>query len=513
MVALRRFPLRAAVFALLMLFVLPTARGADAKLDWLKGFPQRIGSQAVLMWTPVLDAAKYQLTRTDEATGTSASWDTPQNNYVDLRADLEKTYLYQVRAFGKNGVLLASSRTAKLERFKRLDPPKWGGSHQDEGGVYLVWQRDPGAAYYSVFKAMRDEAPVVLASTSSVNYVDKDVKQGETYVYKVRAVDQSGNESKDSELLTVVVNFEAASGKREIERRKVEVTRFELAPEVKIGEPTQLLFRNGLMYLTDTASRSVMVIALDGNLVRKIATRPPDYKGAWGIPWGISSDQAGKRFAVTFMQSPNVRLFDEMGQILQDIQVTPPPELDKEKYPPLKPQPMNVLVEDQEGLWVTDYTYAQVINYSVRGRETGRVGTPKVLKDHEPFRSPTFMVLNPKTSEVNVVDSLQAKVFRLSTDGKILGSWGADIEGDGALHLPKGIEVTEGGEFLIVDGILSTLQAFDKTGKLVAVYEPGDKARAKLPLGLVSVSLNRANGDIYVLSKVENAIFRLSLVK
>ena len=502
--------------ALLLAASIVTAWGAPAisevKIAWLKGFPQRVGNQTILMWTPAPGVARYQISRTEESSGQTVSWETSINNYMDTKADLEGNYLYQVKGLAPDGRVVGASLPARLEGYKKLDPPEWGGTYQSAGNVYLVWEGQEGAGYYNIYKSTGDVRAKIIGSTGLTNYVDSDVKTGQTYKYFLRAVDQSGNESKDSKILTITAEEFKKKVKEEIERRKLDVSRFVLAPEVKISEPTELLLKGGLIYLTDMGSRSVMVLSMDGKLLRRFAVKPPDYQGLWGVPWGIASDSAGRRFAVTFLQSPNVRVFDDTGALAQDIIVGPPPDVDPAKRLPAKPQPMDVAIEEQEGLWISEYTYGQIVFFDILGREAGRVGVPRVLKDAGPFKSPTFLMINPATRELNVVDSFQAKIFRLSLDGQVLGAWGNDVEGEGSLHLPKGLEMNEKGETLVIDGILSTLQAFDKSGKLIAVYEPRSKDDPPLPQGMVTCAVNKETGEIFVISKVENAIFRLKPV-
>ena len=486
---------------------------AQGQLKWIQGFPQRIGASVMLMWEPLPGAAKYIISRSAEGKGQPFTRESAINNFVDDKALATETYTYQILALDDQNKQLSSSTPAVLKGAVPLDIPRIDGHHQDGPRLLISWQGDPRTVFFNLYKALQGKQPKLLAAVSATKYVDVDTKPDEVYEYFLRGVDQAGVETKDSAHVTIKVESWKAAAAETFQHREVEVTRFKLSPEVRLGEPTDLVLRNGLIYLTDSGSRSVMALTMDGKLFRRFGQKPPDYNGVWGIPWGISADAFGRRFAVTFLQSPNVRVFDDQGVMILDMLITPPPELTPDQYLPNPPQPMDVAIEDQEGYWLTEYTYGQVVYMNLRGKEEGRVGTPRVLKNSGPFKSPTFLMIHPGSGYINVVDSLQGKVFRVFNDGKVAGSWGNDMEGEGSLHLPKGIDADENGELLVVDGMLSTLQAFSQAGKLLAVFVARPDEKQQLPAGMISVAVERGSGDIYVLSKVENAVFRLRLHK
>lgn len=503
------FTIRLAALLTLLLVFMPGQGFSETKLSWMDGFPMRMGGQVLLMWMPFPGAAKYHITRNEPETGAVVAWEAAGNNFMDTQASFEKAFVYTVKALTAEGLTLAVTSASRIEGYRELDPPEWGGTHQSEGKIFLVWHGDPRTVHYNLYKAEENAKPQIAGTTNKTSYVDRDVKAGKTYTYFLRALDQLGRESKGSEPLTLTAESAAAKVEEKLQTRKVEITRFALAQEVRLGEPTELLIRKGFFYVTDTGSRSVMVLGPDGKLIRRFGTKPIEYKGAWGIPWGIAADSYGKRFAVTFLLSPNVRVFDENGQMVQDNVIEPPPDLEPAKRLPAKPQPMDVAMEEQEGLWITEYTYGQIIFLDVRGVEGGRVGTARPLENSGPFKSPTFLMMDAKDKALSVVDSLQSRIFKMTLDGEIIGFWGNNLEGPGSLHLPKGITLYGENEILVVDGILSTLQAFDKKGKLLAVYEPDEKNGVPMPKGMVNVAVDGENGDIYVVSKIENAIFRL----
>lgn len=500
-------------FCLALLLLGATLARAESSIKWIPGFPQRIGAKVMLMWEPQAGAAKYLLSRTTEGVSKPQALESVSNHLMDENIDPALNLSYQVSAVDSSGRTIAISPAAKLKGMVLLNPPTWGGYHQEGPQLLLTWQGPQATVFYNLYRVGPDGKPVLLSASSLPRYTDVKIVPGEVYEYFLRGVDVNNNESKDSEHISVKVEGWTSAPVETVAHRHVEAVPFKLAENVRLSEPTDLLIRNGQIYVTDAGSKSVMVLGSDGKLIRRFATSPTVYLGGtWGVPWGISADAYGTRFAVTFLMSTNVRLFDANGYMVVDVAVEPPKDVPSDRLLNKLPQPMDVAIEDQEGFWVSEYTYSQVLFFDVRGRELGRVGKARVDRDPGPFRGPTFLTMNNATGHVDVVDSLAKRVFSVSKEGKVEGYWGGQAKGDGALYLPKGVAVNSKGEVLVIDGILSTLQAFSQEGKLLALYEP-ENERDRLPKGLVSVAVNPENDDIYVLSKLNSQIYRLRLTK
>ncbi len=485
------------------------ARGAPG-LAWQPGFPMRAGNQVLLMWTPLPGATRYRVERRDPAARETKQWVVTSTQHVDPDARPDRTYLYSVAVLRPDGTAGPSTEATKVEGFRPLDAPRWGGHYQEAGAVNLVWEAVGGAAFYNLYRAAKGEEPALLASVQDVKYVDAAVKPGAAYTYRVRAVGALSQESPDSEPLAVVVAARAEgrrAGETAVQRREVAVVSvFQQDAEYRLREPTDLAVAAGLLYVTDLGSRSVLVLgAEDGGFEGRIAEEPPDYAGPWGIPWGIGFRPDGEALAVTFLRSNRVRVFTPAGDLVLDVAIARPPGF--ESWPGV-PQPMDVAVGPRGDLWITEYTYGQVVHLDARGREVGRVGVPRPAKDAGPFRSPTFVAVDPGSGEVFVVDSLLARVFVIGPDGELVRDWARAKAKEGTLNLPKGVGLTRTGDLLVVDGIRSSLQAFGPNGALRAVYRSPDDEILDLR-GLVSVATDPRTGALYLLSKVDSAVFRL----
>jgi len=479
---------------------------------WQPGFPMRAGRQVLLMWMPVPGAREYQIRRRDLGTGEVKVWRTPNPQYVDSDAPPDRSFLYVVEALLPDGRPGPSSDPKRVEGFRPLEPPRWGGHYQSGRTVQLVWEPVEEAVFYNLYRAEEGHPPALLASVQDLKYVDAGVEPGKTYVYTVRAVDAQSRESRDSEPLTVRVR---SAGRGVGVGRYVRVV-LEPLVEIRQGagyrlrEPTDVEWSQGVLFVTDLGSRSVLVLDPEGDFLYRFAEAPADYPGVWGIPWGIDVSPDGDRVAVTFLRSARIRVFSRDGGLLEDWEVARPRGFEES---PGVPQPMDVAWGPDGNLWVTDYTYAQVVRIAPGGREVDRIGRPRPADTPGPFGTPTFITANPDTGQVFVVDSLAARVFVLDSSGAVVTQWAGSGSERGRLDLPKGICVGRDGDVLVVDGIRSTLQGFSPEGALRSVYHASDGADFFGAGGVVSVAQDPRSGDIFLLSKVDSALHRFRVLR
>jgi hypothetical protein len=173
---------------------------------------------------------------------------------------------------------------------------------------------------------------------------------------------------------------------------------------------------------------------------------------------------------------------------------------------------MDVVFDARGDLWVTEYAYAQVVHLGPEGRELGRVGSPRQAAAAGPFRNPTFIASDAPTEHLFVVDSLRSAVFGIEGGGEAIWIWDRPRASEAAMYLPKGVAVQGPNRLLVVDGLTSSLLGFTFGGVIEAVYYSKDRQFLDLR-SLVSVDIDPASGDIYALSKVDGAIYRLRVVE
>jgi hypothetical protein len=500
-----------ALVALLLVFAATTAF-ALGQVQWQKNSPQRVGGQAIIMWNALPGALKYSISRTDMLTNKTVTWETQSLYYVDLRAESGKAYKYLITAVGADGRPLGVSESRLLEAFKPLEPPRWGGSYQEGGRLYLVWDGDPRAKFHNLYRIDQGaKGAVKIASVQTGKYVDSNILPKAKYTYYIRSVDRDGKESEPSNYLDAEVEtWEGAPAVGVVAKRYVNAVGMIVGQANSLfSEPTDMVFRRGKLFVTDMGSRAIQEFTPEGALVRRIGVKPPNYPKEWGIPWGMDSDIEGKVFAVTYLKTPYVRIFDRNGKMILDLEVFKPNEL---KDYPLVPQAMDVLLDGNGGFWVSEFSYGQLIHYDERGTELLRVGTPKFLEEGEPFKTPTFLARQPKTGDIWVSESLQGRIYRITQEGEIIGFMDNRDSELGVLIMPKDIAPGREGELLVIDGMLGSLQSFDENGNLVAVYYTPELEYLELP-SIVAVAYDHATGDIYVSSKIESAIFKLQLIQ
>ncbi len=164
--------------------------------------------------TIVLDSNGHGYFRTQSAPAASELWsgDKPRTNhsYFDAdakRVDCSNTY-YAVQWSHGSGISEdktihtftdSGNRTGsgfRIYRFFapiRIDTPKISSTASTSDGVQINWKAVKGAYKYRVYYKNKNNNWVRMTETASTSYIDQDVKNGTSYTYTVRCVDQYGN--------------------------------------------------------------------------------------------------------------------------------------------------------------------------------------------------------------------------------------------------------------------------------------------------------------------------------
>lgn len=129
-----------------------------------------------------------------------------QRSYLDAGARYGQRYLYAVTAVAQRSPLIESAVAAAREvDYRDVFPPPVPASVvalADAGAVRLVWDesRAPDLAGYHVYRRQGggDWRRLTAEPIDRVELTDRDVAAGETYAYRVTAVDELGNESDPS---------------------------------------------------------------------------------------------------------------------------------------------------------------------------------------------------------------------------------------------------------------------------------------------------------------------------
>lgn len=197
-------------------------------------------------------------------------------------------------------------------------------------------------------------------------------------------------------------------------------------------------------------------------------------------PYGMASDSLGRIYvADTFLKQ--VHVFDAA-------------ENNYFSFPAdrsLLASPVGITVDQNDLIYVTDTQRGVVEIFTDQGKKyLSALG-------RDVFKRPTGIAVNPKTSELLVVDTLQSKVFRYDlTTRKQKGVFGGSGTAPGRLHSPTNIFVTPDGNIIVSDSLNFRIQVFSPAGKYLSKFgqmghEPGTFSR---PKGVAADS----DGNIYV---------------
>lgn len=202
-------------------------------------------------------------------------------------------------------------------------------------------------------------------------------------------------------------------------------------------------------------------------------------KAAIASPHGLTTDARGRLYVVDTLLK-GVHVFDAANN---QYAFFPPDRR-------LLPSPVGIAI-DSGLIYITDSRRNMVYIFTVKDRKpAGTIGDGI-------FKRPTGVAVNAKTSELLVVDTLQARVFRFDLETRTAKGWFGGVGAtEGAFHYPTHICVTMNGNIAVSDALNFRLQVFSPQGRFMFAVGrmgngPGSFAR---PKGVASDS----DGNLYV---------------
>ena len=170
-----------------------------------------------LKWNAVSGAAKYEVYRARSKSGDYIKYSTVTGTSYTNTSYIENgnTYYYKVRALKSDGTAGAWSSivsvTYRAASTGTLPAPTVTGGNDAQGRPTLKWNAVTGAAKYEVYRARSKDGDYIKYSTvTGTSYTNISyIENGNTYYYKVRALDANGTAGAWSSIVSVT--YRAAS--------------------------------------------------------------------------------------------------------------------------------------------------------------------------------------------------------------------------------------------------------------------------------------------------------------
>ena len=160
-----------------------------------------------LKWDKVAGAAKYEVYRSYSQNGNYSKYSTQTSTGYTNSAYLTSgsTYYYKVRALDANGTAGPWSDVVAVTCRLGLTAPTVTGGNDSQGRPTLKWNAVSGAAKYEVYRARSKDGDYIKYSTvTGTSYTNISyIENGNTYYYKVRALDANGTAGAWSSVVSV----------------------------------------------------------------------------------------------------------------------------------------------------------------------------------------------------------------------------------------------------------------------------------------------------------------------
>ena len=168
-----------------------------------------------LKWNAVTGAAKYEVYRARSRSGEYIKYSTVTGTSYTNISYIENgnTYYYKVRALDANGTAGAWSSVVSVTYKQTLPAPTVTGGNDSQGRPTLKWNAVSGAAKYEVYRARSKDGDYIKYSTvTGTSYTNTSyIENGNTYYYKVRALDANGTAGAWSSIVSVTYRKPAAA--------------------------------------------------------------------------------------------------------------------------------------------------------------------------------------------------------------------------------------------------------------------------------------------------------------
>lgn len=491
--------------------------------NWMPGFPLLAGPQVILMWAPVPGAAKYKVFLDGKEVGESAAF-----QYTAAAPEASGVHAYEVAAIGADGVSGEKSRKGEI-KIITLEPPKNFASRiLEDKTVTFRWDKAEGALLYNIFKGEGKSGQLKqVASVQDTRYADKDVKEGILYRYAVTSRDATGKESNLSVEVAVIIQKAEARKADDAVIRKVRVTdvlwslKGAMAGGIVGPTDVEVDSKKGVLYVSNTGSKNVVVLGTDGQYQRTIG-KQGNNPGELSEPKGLSLSPDRATLYVADGASRRVVAFDaDSGAFKSEFRIENSHSMKHQNEEARKtassqpPYAMDVAASlDGRELVVVDNPRNKVLLYAVDGKFLEELsGESKDRNEPGIFNFPIRAKFNARAEHAGdliVSDPFGARFQIL--DGKSrkwarrFGSFGQSV---GEFKGPTDALFLPNGDILVSDKDNFVVQCFSYDGKFKYLLglPDGNPVDIGTPQGLALGD----DGTVYVADYYGGRVFALRM--
>lgn len=483
----------AAVAAVVVALAAP-ARGALQPAQWIavRYIPDQ--NAVGLAWSAVPRALRYTLLKREVGGGELQRVETVTRlQFLDRAVEQGKRYRYVVRPEDAAGPGPASAEAEVLVLDPRKLPPPaptWTDFEADPGsGVSLLWAAAPGASSYKVYRREGEAGEFALLGSSTVTrFVDRGVKAGARYEYRLSAVNAVGVEGAFSETraaqLPAIVEKEG--GRAPAFEIRVRATRsvkpFVPGGQIPFKAPVDIaLGPAGQVYVLDNQAPGVFVFSAEGELLRMFGRAEAGVEPVLRSPYGIGVDEDGAVWVTDRKKDSEIIRFDAAtGRVLGVVTFAVPPR--REALERLagrrrteSPFAYDVAFLPGGDLVVTDNTFDRVCLLDRKGKLLAEFGLPGDGPGE--FDRPSKIDVDPE-GRIIVLDAQNRRVQAFSREGTPQYAIGRASTMVGGFLGLSGIAFDAEGSVFIADSPMATVQAFSRQDGSYRYHVGGEDGRA-----------------------------------
>ncbi len=206
-------------------------------------------------------------------------------------------------------------------------------------------------------------------------------------------------------------------------------------------------------FVLDTGNNRIFRLGPDGATLATWGSRL-DSANSLNMPMAIDTD--GKRLFVANSLGAEILIMDLDGKVKKTLAL--PAGVSGKAA-----RPIGIAVTHDGGIVVSDANNHQVLRYDKKWNIVWRAGTGTRAGGSEGFNVPGAVALDDG-GNVYVVDTLGARIVKLSPAGAYLRQFGERGDTVGKLSRPKGVAVDHDGRIFVSDGLLAAVEVFGADG-------------------------------------------------